>query len=257
MIYKSNDGGNSWEELHRWVSSENITDICFHARDPEILWLSFGGYGELYGWVKGDYNYIEQVVFRSDDGGITWRNISGQLPDLPINCIAACPWSSGVYIGSDLGVFYSPTGDENWQVFDKGLPNVLVSDMEIHPLSGDIWVSTFGRGVWRSPSPKNKKKPELFPPLFFSGPMMEDRSLAMRRYVVPLTWGPNHRNEGKNIVGYHLYRIEGGTTTRIAEFPPSTAEYQVILSAGKSARFGLTTFDSQGNESLPLYVTFQ
>jgi len=47
-------------------------------------------------------------VFRSTDGGATWTDISGALPDEPFNSLAVSPnpnENKEVYVGSDSGVY--------------------------------------------------------------------------------------------------------------------------------------------------------
>jgi photosystem II stability/assembly factor-like uncharacterized protein len=88
-------------------------------------------------------------VYYSDDGGATWSNISGTLPNVPVNCIEYHAGSSdGLYIGTDLGVFYRNADMTDWIYFSNGLPNVPVLDIK---LTGSyVYAGTYGRGMWRS-----------------------------------------------------------------------------------------------------------
>ena len=60
-------------------------------------------------------------------------DITGKIPGMPVNCIVIDTDTSSVYVGTDLGVFYSPSGLGDWQLFEAGLPNVVVSDIQINP----------------------------------------------------------------------------------------------------------------------------
>jgi len=117
-----------------------ITHIAVSPNDANTVYVTIGGY------TAGN------KVYKSVDGGSTWSNVSGTLPNIPANCIAVHPNSaSDLYLGTDLGVFYSNDAGSTWQAFDTGLPNVIVDDLDINVLSGKIRAATFGRGLWESP----------------------------------------------------------------------------------------------------------
>lgn len=255
QMFRTNDGGSTWEELRLWNEEDHITGIVFHPFDPEIVWLTLGGYGEIYGWRKWTYPESKHVVLRSQDGGATWRDISGDLPQIPANCLAVDPFTSGVYIGTDLGVFYSPDGWENWQTFDEGLPNTIVSDIEIHPKTGLVWVSTFGRGVWKSKPAVPQEETKVYPPLYFSGEWQEDYSLFQTRYIMYLEWGANPRNQDKNITGYRLYRTDGNQNTLVQEFGRDTHRYDYFTTDKETIRFELKAVNNEGRESQSLFLT--
>lgn len=254
-MFKTNDGGKTWDKIASFRTGDYITDIAFHPRNPGTIWIVFGGYGELHGWRKWRYAYNKQVVLRSDDGGVNWTDVSEDLPLIPVNCIAVDPSTAGLYIGTDLGVFYSPDGRGNWQVFDKGLPNTIVSDIEIHPTSRMVWASTFGRGVWRSNLAERVVEPEVFPPLYFSGFKVEDRSLLMRRYFHLFEWGSNPKNAGKLLSVYRLYRRADNRRTLLKEFDTSTHEYLLSTRGEMAVMYDLTTVNQEGIESLALLLT--
>src|SRR5262249_27023271 len=92
-------------------------------------------------------------VFRTVNGlsgSATWTNISGDLPDLPVNAIAIDPTSSPhiLYVGTDIGVFQSVNGGTNWPYLSNGHPNVSVFGLDRHPVTGQIVSSTHGRGMF-------------------------------------------------------------------------------------------------------------
>ena len=72
-------------------------------------------------------------VFHSPDGGTTWTDISGNLPDVPVNTLMIDPDSVSagsprvIYAGTDIGVFRTTVGSGVWQEFGSGLPPVVVT----------------------------------------------------------------------------------------------------------------------------------
>jgi hypothetical protein len=91
-----------------------------------------------------------QKVYRSTNAGASWTNLSGTLPNVPIHCIVHEGANEGLYIGTDIGVFYRNNSTGGWLPFMNGLPTTIVSELEIRPGEGRIYAGTFGRGLWRS-----------------------------------------------------------------------------------------------------------
>ena len=140
-LYKTTDGGTSWTYISSGLptSSVSMTYLTISPTDPNKIWVTFSGYTSAY------------KVFKSINGGATWTNYTGNLPNLPVNCIIAQNGSpDGVYIGTEIGVFYRDTTLLTWQPYWNGLPNVIVDELEIHYGSGKIRAATFGRGMWES-----------------------------------------------------------------------------------------------------------
>ena len=104
-------------------------------------------------------------VWKTTNGGASWTDFSGNLPDAPVNAILVDPGpnsqSGVVYVGTDVGVFSSSTTAPIWT--DVGpapasgqtgfLPNVAVTALALFDDGTDKWLraSTYGRGVWQYP----------------------------------------------------------------------------------------------------------
>jgi hypothetical protein len=101
------------------------------------VWAVFGGFSN------------GNKVIRSTDGGATWTNISGTLPNIPIFCVAVDN-SENVYIGTDLGVFFRGVSMTDWVYFNNNLPKTPVSDLIINTTAGKIKAATFGRGLFEA-----------------------------------------------------------------------------------------------------------
>jgi hypothetical protein len=73
------------------------------------------------------------------------------LPDIPVYCIAVDSVDGTLYIGTDFGVYYRAKDMAQWEMYSNGLPNVEVTDLGINYTTNEIWASTYGRGMWKSP----------------------------------------------------------------------------------------------------------
>ena len=94
-------------------------------------------------------------VFRTTDGGQTWQDLSGNLPDVPVNTLLIDPDSVAtgsprvLYAGTDIGVFrVTLDGTTNWQPFGTGLPPVVVNRLAYSATSHQLFAATYGRGIW-------------------------------------------------------------------------------------------------------------
>lgn len=145
-IWRTNNGGTSWTDITGTlpVSTNNITYIAVKNTDENTLWVTMGGYDT-------------KRVYQSTDGGSTWISISNGLPSLPVMCIIQNKQNSSVdelYIGTDVGV-YMKFGTNDWTFFSEGLPNVVVTELDIYydtnvPQNSKLRAATFGRGLWES-----------------------------------------------------------------------------------------------------------
>ncbi len=140
-IRRTTNGGVSWTNINAGLpTSASITYITISDIDPEKIWVTFSGFSN------------GNKVFTSTTGGDTWTNISGSLPNIPVNCIVHQSNSNdGIYIGTDLGIYYKNNNSNDWELFSNNLPNVIVRELEIHYASGLIRAATYGRGLWESP----------------------------------------------------------------------------------------------------------
>jgi hypothetical protein len=83
-------------------------------------------------------------------GSATWTNLSGDLPDVPVNALAIDPTKTPhvLYAGTDIGVFMSVNNGTNWTYLSNGHPNVAVFGLDRNPSTGQIVSSTHGRGMF-------------------------------------------------------------------------------------------------------------
>lgn len=121
------------------VASASITSITVDNTNSLNAFVSFSGFSAA------------NKVFETIDGGVTWTNISTGLPNIPVNCILYHNGSAdGIYVGTDVGVYYRDDALGTWIPFMNGLPNVIVRELEIHTSTNQLVAATYGRGFWKS-----------------------------------------------------------------------------------------------------------
>lgn len=136
QIFRTTNGGTNWTNI-KGTLPNSINRVTIHPTRPDTI------YAVIDGWTSGS------KVFRSFNGGSTWTNITGTLPNIPINCLAIENNSvEGMYLGTDVGIYYRNNTMSDWIPYDDGLPNVIVNDIEIHTPTNTIRAGTYGRGLW-------------------------------------------------------------------------------------------------------------
>lgn len=139
-IYKTTDGGANWTTVSYPLSgTATVSYIAVSAADPNRFWITRSGYS----------NGVK--TYRTDDGGANWLDLALNLPNIPVNCVVSqTGTNNGVYIGTDLGVYYTDDDQYAWMPYNNGLPNVIVDELEIQYSSGKLRAATYGRGLWET-----------------------------------------------------------------------------------------------------------
>ncbi len=131
------DFGNTWQPLPNSYGSYVISDILADPKNKDILWITFAGYGN---------NKVSRYK-----AGTGWVLQNQNLPNVPINCIAIDSSNGTQYVGTDIGVYFRDTSTNQWSAYKNGLPNIEVTDLGINYATNELWASTYGRGLWKSP----------------------------------------------------------------------------------------------------------
>jgi photosystem II stability/assembly factor-like uncharacterized protein len=146
-LYATYNHGDNWQELFN--PNPAITYITVDPQNPKRVWVSLSGYTQ------------GEKVFEYD--GVSWTNISGNLPNIPVNCVIYQKNSNDMlYIATDIGVYYKNRNMNDWVLFNDGMPNITVNELEIQYGSGRLIAATYGRGMWATPIIDcNLPKPQL------------------------------------------------------------------------------------------------
>jgi photosystem II stability/assembly factor-like uncharacterized protein len=172
-VFRSDDDGENWQPANRGLRSEGIPDpdaevghcvhrIAMHPSRPRVLFMQ-----------------KHWDVMRSDDSGLSWREVSGDLPSdfgFPIDVHAHEPDTIYVVpIRSDsehyppegrLRVYRSRTGGDEWEPLTQGLPqhhcyvNVLRDAMAVDSLDPcGVYFGTTGGQVYASADAGDRWEP--------------------------------------------------------------------------------------------------
>jgi len=152
QIHKATRGRNgqwTWTNLTKAPLPQRfLSDIAFDPTNTQTVYLAYNGFSANTPDTAGH-------IFKSTDGGTTWTLSdgagAGAFPDVPALTIFVDPDNpSHVYVGTDIGVFRSTDGGASWATFSQGLPPVPVTDLKYQRAAKLLWVSTYGRSIYRT-----------------------------------------------------------------------------------------------------------
>ena len=145
-IYKTTNGGTTWTNVWNPAFPNGwITSLAIHPTQPNKMWVSFA-----VGFAAANPDQSRKL-FYSEDGGMTWANITAGLPAVPASSVVAQGDSpvGAIYVGTAVGVFYKDNTMSQFKEFQVGMPRgVMVVDLKIHEGVGKVYAATYGRGIW-------------------------------------------------------------------------------------------------------------
>ena len=144
-----------WSNITRAnLPNRAATQIAVDPNDAtgKIAYATFSGFSGTFPPAPPD---TKGHVFKTEDGGLTWLDISGigagALLNTPVNDIAIDPddpTGKTLYVGTDVGVFRTTDGGGTWTTLVPGLPRVAVLSLKLRRESRTLRAATHGRGVW-------------------------------------------------------------------------------------------------------------
>src|SRR5262249_42753526 len=136
-IFVTFNHGATWQQVDVPGVTDHYRQLLVDPTDPQTAYVVRDRFGGGH-------------VFRTQDGGQSWTDISGDLPDLPTNTIALDPRvaPNTLYVGTDRGAYPPTAMGLHWSAFQMGLPNVEVVDLKLAPSLNILAAATHGRGVW-------------------------------------------------------------------------------------------------------------
>lgn len=118
-LYRTTDGGESWTRLLRPSEYTGVVEVQMHPENPEVLFAAtFQRERRMWSMVGGG---DESGLYRSDDGGETWRRVGNGFPTGSVGRIGVtfCPSSPDTMyataVGPEGGTFRSTDGGRSWE----------------------------------------------------------------------------------------------------------------------------------------------
>ncbi|MCP4291380.1 MAG: T9SS type A sorting domain-containing protein [bacterium] len=141
-----------WIDISGDLPTRWVTRVAFDPNNHNNIYATFSG-------LRWDED--EGHVFKSTNAGTTWQDISGDLPDAPVNVVIVDPENSNlVMVGSDVGCYYTTNEGQSWQMLGLELPHVPVFDMVFHAPTRMLVAGTHGRSMFSMELPTVSAVPD-------------------------------------------------------------------------------------------------
>lgn len=142
-IYKSSDGGQSFERLESSMDKLHVWKVAVDPADPDII---FAGTRPA-------------ALFRSKDGGRSWRQLPAQMAEecpnvrIPrVTALSVDPTDHRViWAGIEVdGVRRSTDGGDSWQTITSGIPDPDIHDIGVFVNGGARVLTTTPHEIFES-----------------------------------------------------------------------------------------------------------
>jgi len=179
-VFISTNNGQTWQDITAGLPNRWITHVAPDPFNAQTIYATLSG-----------FRWDEPLphVFCSTNLGQTWTDISGNLPEFPVNDIAIDPDLPGrLIVGTDAGLYGTTNGGQTWSWIWNGLPAVPVCALKIHGPSRTIVAGTYGLSAYKAsldeimtgtPSVKERDRISL---TVYPNPV---NSHAVLRYYIP------------------------------------------------------------------------
>ncbi len=140
LIHITRDGGKNWKnitpaEITSWSKVSLIDASRF---DDNTAYVAVNR-------IRCDDQ--APYIFKTTDGGASWKKIVTGLPNEPINAVREDAVRKGLlFAGSENAVYVSFDAGEHWQSLQLNMPSTSIRDLVIK--DDDLVIGTHGRSFW-------------------------------------------------------------------------------------------------------------
>jgi uncharacterized protein (TIGR03437 family) len=152
-IWVSLDRGLNWNN-YRAASGSPVEGIFVDGQESRIALAVLGGKGTPH-------------VLRSVNTGITWDDLSSNLPDAPAHAIAVDRAAGAAYVATDSGVYFASVDLDrsspasNWTLLSASLPSAAATDVKLDPGGNQLYAALDGYGVFATSAPHRARQLRL------------------------------------------------------------------------------------------------
>ncbi|HET9057457.1 MAG TPA: hypothetical protein VFN30_11495 [Chitinophagaceae bacterium] len=144
LIQITTDGGSAWTKVDNIPGVPEMTyvnQIIASNHDKNTAYVTFNHHR---------YGDFHPYVYKTTDGGKTWKPITNNLPERGTAYTIAEDHVNPnlLFVGTEFGLYVTIDGGQKWIQMKGGLPTISVKDLEIQKRENDLILATFGRGFY-------------------------------------------------------------------------------------------------------------
>jgi photosystem II stability/assembly factor-like uncharacterized protein len=144
-VQLTQDGGKTWinhnKSLKGLPLASWIPQIHVSEHNEGEAWVVANNYR------RNDYS---AYTYHTTDFGKTWIRVAddAQIKGFVLSIVQDHKQPNLLFLGTDVGLYVSFDKGKMWHHWNKGFPQVQVSDMKIHKMEDELVLGTFGRAFW-------------------------------------------------------------------------------------------------------------
>ena len=139
-IYFSNNVNDtlevSWKKIKKIPKSAWVSSVMSSSECETCHFLTFN-----------TFDSKEKVFYFNGD---TYKEIKTNIGRASIRSGVIDKRNGTIYLGTRVGVFVKHKDKTEWKLL-SGLPGVRIRSMEINYVTNEVFLGTFGRGIWKGP----------------------------------------------------------------------------------------------------------
>jgi photosystem II stability/assembly factor-like uncharacterized protein len=144
LIQVTTDGGANWMKVDNIAGVPErtyVNHIITSHHDKNVAYATFNHHR---------YGDFHPYVYKTSDGGKTWKAITNNLPERGTSYTIAEDHVNKdlLFVGTEFGLFVTIDGGNKWVQMKGNLPTIAVKDLEIQKRENDLILATFGRGFY-------------------------------------------------------------------------------------------------------------
>lgn len=140
-VWRTATGGSSWTPIQAGLPNRYVTSVHASPGIRDRVFVTFSGYRD---------NEALAYIFKSDNRGQTWENISGDMPPIAVNDLLVLPGrkDSVLFAATDAGVYGTRDGGKRWNKLGEKMPLLAIYDLEWNEAQHLLLAGSYGRGIF-------------------------------------------------------------------------------------------------------------
>lgn len=141
-VHVSTNNGVSWQNISAGLPNRWVTRVASDPFNAQTIYVTLSGFR---------WDEALPHVFKSINLGSSWTDITGNLPEFPVNDIVLDPDLPGrIIVATDAGLYGTTNGGQSWQWVWDELPAVPVYALKIHEPTRTIVAGTYGLSSYKA-----------------------------------------------------------------------------------------------------------
>jgi hypothetical protein len=138
-VWVSNNDGNNWSNITGTLPDRYVTSVHASPNFSSNVYVTHTGY---------KYNSYIPHIHKSTNNGLSWIDISGNLPQAGINDVVIFPGNENMlFVATDIGVYATYNGGVNWTRVGNNMPAISVWDIEYNPVNNRLFAGTYAKSL--------------------------------------------------------------------------------------------------------------